>query len=211
VHLRGSSQLHAYEGTHPGAPLDRARALDLALLLPTLPLFLPAIGALALTARLAQGGPVWFLQERVGRGGRTFRVYKIRTMTTEPAPTQRTVTPLGAWLRLRGLDELPQLLNVLKGDMRLVGPRPLTPADFDRLSAAHARFAERARVRPGLTGIAQACQSQGIAQTAALEAGYATHRSALLDVRILLRTAWMNVVGKRRGRWSAVAWEARLA
>jgi lipopolysaccharide/colanic/teichoic acid biosynthesis glycosyltransferase len=191
--------------------MDRARALDLALLLPTLPLFLPAIGALALVAKLRQGGTVWFRQERLGKGGRTFSVYKIRTMTTEPDPKDRSVTPLGAWLRLRGLDELPQLLSVLVGDMRLVGPRPLTPADFERLSTKHPRFAERLRVRPGLTGLAQACQSQGIAQTSALEAGYAATRSAALDLRILCRTAWMNVVGKRRGRWDATEWEARLA
>lgn len=191
--------------------MDRARALDLALLLPTLPFFLPAIGALALAAKLRQGGPVWFHQERLGQGGRTFTVCKIRTMTTEPATEDRRVTPLGGWLRLRGLDELPQLLSVLAGDMRLVGPRPLTPADFERLSAAHPRFTERLRVRPGLTGMAQACQSQGIAQTSALEAGYAASRSAVLDLRILCRTAWMNLVGKRRGRWDAAEWEARLA
>lgn len=191
--------------------MDRARALDLALLLPALPLLGPAVAGLALTAKLVQGGPIWFRQVRLGRGGRRFSVYKIRTMTTEPDPQDRRVTPLGAWLRLRGLDELPQLLNVLRGDMRLVGPRPLTPADFDRLSAAHPRFAERLRVRPGLTGMAQACQSQGIHQTAALEAGYAARRSALLDLRILGRTAWMNIVGKRRGRWDAGEWEARLA
>lgn len=190
--------------------MDRARALDLALLLPTLPLFLPTIGVLAVTAKLRQAGPVWFRQERLGKGGRIFGVYKIRTMTTEPDPQDRRVTPFGAWLRLRGLDELPQLLNVLVGDMRLVGPRPLTPADFERLSAVHPRFSDRLRVRPGLTGLAQACQSQGIAQTSALEAGYADHRSTLLDLRILIRTAWMNVVGKRRGRWDATAWEARL-
>ena len=190
--------------------MDRARAFDLALLLPTLPVFLPAIGLLAITARCVQGGPVWFLQTRVGQGGRTFEVYKIRTMTTNALPSSRTVTPLGTWLRHRGLDELPQLLNVLRGDMRLVGPRPLTPADFERLSTSHPRFSERLRVRPGLTGMAQACQAQGVAQTASLEAGYARHRTALLDLRILLRTAWMNMVGKRRGHWSPTAWEARL-
>jgi len=191
--------------------MDRARALDLALLLPTLPVFLPTIGVLALAARVAQGGPVWFFQERVGRGGRPFRVYKIRTMTTESDPDDRRVTPLGGWLRQRGLDELPQLLNVLSGDMRLVGPRPLTPSDFARLAAAHPRFAERAQVRPGLTGLAQACQAQGLEQTATLEAGYAAHRSVGLDLRILARTAWMNLVGKRRGRWDPAAWETRLA
>lgn len=190
--------------------MDRARALDLALLLPTLPLFLPAIGALAAAAWLTQGGPVWFHQERVGRGGRTFRVHKIRTMTTEPDPRDRTVTPLGRRLRARGLDELPQLLNVLAGDMRLVGPRPLTRGHFERLCARNPAFGDRARVRPGLTGLAQVCQSQSVDETASLEAAYARSRSALLDLRILLGTVRINVVGKARGKWSGATWEARL-
>ena len=80
--------------------MDRARAFDLALLLPTLPVFLPAIGLLAITARCVQGGPVWFLQTRVGRGGRTFEVYKIRTMTTNALPSTRIVTPLGTWMNI---------------------------------------------------------------------------------------------------------------
>jgi lipopolysaccharide/colanic/teichoic acid biosynthesis glycosyltransferase len=190
--------------------MDRARALDLALLLPTLPVFLPAIGALALVARLSQPGPVFFHQERVGRDGRTIRVHKIRTMTTEPDPRDRTVTPLGRWLRARGLDELPQLLNVLRGDMRLVGPRPLTRGDFDRLCARNPTFGDRARVRPGLTGLAQVCQSRSIDETAGLEAAYARSRSALLDLRILLGTVRINAVGKARGKWCSATWGARL-
>ena len=82
--------------------MDRARACDLALLLPTLPAFLPAIGLLAITARCVQGGPVWFLQTRVGQRGCTFEVYKIRTMTPNALPSARTVTPLGTWMNMVG-------------------------------------------------------------------------------------------------------------
>ncbi len=180
-----------------------SRVLDLVLLLPTAPLFGGAVGVLAIVAKVGQGGPVFFVQERVGEGGRPFRVYKIRTMSTEPDPQARTVTPLGGWLRQRGLDELPQLWCVFTGDMRLVGPRPLTVADHERLCAAHPGFERRTSVPPGLTGLAQACQAVGIEQTSRLERWYADHGGVVFDLRILARTAWMNVVGKRRGKWKA--------
>ena len=189
----------------------RKRALDLALLLPTLPVFLPLMGAVALAAWARQGGPVLFHQERVGYRGRTFRVHKIRTMTTEPDPARRTVTPLGRRLRAHGLDELPQLLNVLKGEMSLVGPRPLSRADLDRLSATTPEIADRVAQPPGLTGLAQVTQARGPAENARMDALYGRAWAPLLDVEILLRTAWINAVGKARGRWSPAGAEARLA
>ena len=188
----------------------RKRALDLALLLPTLPLFLPLMGAVAVAAWARQRGPVLFHQPRVGYEGRTFRVHKIRTMTSEADPADRTVTPFGRRARAHGLDELPQLLNVLKGEMSLVGPRPLSRADFDRLCATTPAIGDRVRQPPGLTGLAQACQARGPAENARLDALYARSWSPMLDVEILLRTAWINGVGKRRGRWPVAAAEARL-
>jgi hypothetical protein len=83
--------------------------------------------------------------------------------------------------------------------MSLVGPRPLTPADAARLTAVHPPFAARFAVPPGLTGLAQVCLAQGVALTSELDAAYVRTRSARLDLQILLRTAWMNLVGKRRG------------
>lgn len=180
--------------------LARKRLFDLALLLPLLPLFALLTGALALAVLVCDGRPIFFTQPRVGHRRRIFQVVKLRTMTREPDPADRRPTRLGAFLRQRGLDELPQLLvNVLRGDMSLVGPRPLTEADADRLVAEHPPFAGRFDVPPGLTGLAQVCLAQGSALTAALDAAYAERRSAALDLRILLRTAWMNLVGKRRG------------
>lgn len=175
------------------------RALDLALLLPLVPLFAALIGGLALVVWVGQGRPIFFRQARVGVGGRRFGILKLRTMTTEADPKDRRPTRLGAWLRQRGLDELPQLVNVLVGDMSLVGPRPLTPADAERLSAAYPPFARRFDVPPGLTGLAQICQAQGVELTAELDRAYVLRQSATMDLAILLRTAWMNVVGKRRG------------
>ena len=179
--------------------MTRKRLLDLTLLLPLVPLFAAVTGLLALAVLLADGRPVFFHQTRVGQGQRPFTVWKLRTMTTEPDPRDRTPTRLGAWLRQRGLDELPQLWNVLRGDMSLVGPRPLTPADATRLCAAHPPFAARFAVAPGLTGLAQVCLAQGPALTGQLDAAYVRTRSAALDLKLLLRTAWMNLVGKRRG------------
>lgn len=175
------------------------RLFDLVLLLPLVPLFATAVGLLAALVRVVDGRPVFFAQPRIGAGGRTFTVWKLRTMTCEPAASDRRPTRLGQWLRLRGLDELPQLYNVLIGDMSLVGPRPLTPADAARLTALHPPFAARFAVPPGLTGLAQVCLAQGVALTSELDAAYVRTRSAALDLRILLRTAWMNLVGKRRG------------
>lgn len=179
--------------------MTRKRLLDLALLLPLVPLFAGLVGALALVVLIVDGRPVFFAQPRVGVGGRPFTVWKLRSMTTEPDPEDRRPTRLGQRLRQRGLDELPQLLNVLLGDMSLVGPRPLTPADATRLTALHPPFAARFAVPPGLTGLAQVYLAQGVALTSELDAAYVRTRTATLDLQILLRTTWMNLVGKRRG------------
>ena len=182
------------------SPRSPGRLLDLALLLPLVPAFAVVIGALAAVVWLTDGRPLFFSQPRVGRSRRPFRIWKLRTMTTDADVSQRRPTRLGAWLRHRGLDELPQLFNVLRGDMRLVGPRPLEPKDADRLVAQHGPFAARFDVPPGLTGLAQVCQAQGVQLTARVDAEYAKSRTTSLDLSILVRTAFMNVVGKTRGK-----------
>jgi lipopolysaccharide/colanic/teichoic acid biosynthesis glycosyltransferase len=175
------------------------RALDLALLLPVLPAWAIVTGLLAGIVGLVDGRPIFFTQPRCGRGRTRFRVWKLRTMTTEPDEAARRPTRLGRFLRERGLDELPQLYNVLRGDMSLVGPRPLTPADAARLAGQAARFDERFTVPPGLTGLAQICGVRGAALTAAVDAHYVATASVAGDLGVLGRTAWINVVGKRRG------------
>jgi lipopolysaccharide/colanic/teichoic acid biosynthesis glycosyltransferase len=184
--------------------MDRKRLLDLSLMVPAAPLYGMATALLALAVRIADGPPVFFAQERVGQGGRPFRIWKLRTMTTEADPARRRPTRLGAWMRQRGLDEIPQLFNVLRGDMSLVGPRPLTPADAERLTALHPPFAARFAVAPGLTGLAQVMGPVGVVEsgaavTADRDAEYVRRRGTLLDLRILARTVWINCVGKRRG------------
>ena len=178
----------------------KKRLFDLVLVLGTAPLWAPAIGLMALVAWVDDGRPLFFRQERAGRGLRVFRIWKLRTMTREPDPRQRRPTRFGAWLRDRGLDELPQVLNVLAGDLSLVGPRPLAVADAARLIAEHPPFAQRFNVAPGVTGLAQVSLARGAALTARLDLEYARRRTAVLDLAVLARTAWINVVGKARGK-----------
>ena len=118
----------------------------------------PILAAAALIVRVHFGTPVLFVQERPGLHGRPFRLRKLRTMRHandrhgRMLPDAERLTPVGRWLRALSVDELPQLVNVLQGEMSLVGPRPLLPAYLDRYSPRQAR---RHEVRPGLTGWAQ--------------------------------------------------------
>jgi lipopolysaccharide/colanic/teichoic acid biosynthesis glycosyltransferase len=155
-----------------------------------LALLAPLLGAIAVVIRARMGAPVLFRQTRPGKGGAPFVMYKFRTMTSAP-PDQRRgddrITPLGRHLRRLSLDELPQLWNVLRGDMSLVGPRPL-------LEAYSAWFTERERrrlaVRPGITGWAQVHGRANVPWSERLEmdAWYVDNRSFSLDVKILALT-----------------------
>jgi lipopolysaccharide/colanic/teichoic acid biosynthesis glycosyltransferase len=179
--------------------LRHKRAFDIATTLGMAWFWAPILGTMMLLVLVLDGRPVFFLQERAGRGRSPFRIYKLRTMTTDHDVRQRKPTRFGRFLRDRGFDELPQVLNVLEGTMSLVGPRPLTAADAERLVEVHPPFEARFAVPPGLTGLAQVCLARGSEQTAALDAAYAAERTHWLDTRILFRTVFINLVGKRRG------------
>lgn len=163
----------------------------------------PVLALLALAVRLALGSPVLFRQPRPGRGGRVFTLYKFRTMR-DPAPGARPdaatdaerLTAFGRALRASSLDELPELYNVLRGDMSLVGPRPLLVEYLERYSPEQAR---RHEVRPGITGWAQVNgrNAVGWAERFAMDVWYVDHRSAMLDLRILAMT--LGAVLGRRG------------
>ena len=153
----------------------------------------PVMGAAALGIRATMGGPVLFRQERVGRGNRVFTIYKFRTMR-EAAPGEgpesdaRRITPLGDLLRRTSIDELPQLLNVLKGDMSLVGPRPLLVRYLPRYTAEQRR---RHEVLPGLTGQAQIHGRNAATwdEKFAHDVWYVDHWSLRLDLKVLAKTA----------------------
>jgi lipopolysaccharide/colanic/teichoic acid biosynthesis glycosyltransferase len=178
------------------------RCLDLAGAGAAAALAAPALLALALLVRLRLGRPVLFRQERPGRDGRPFTLLKLRTMRDlrdaagEPLPDERRLGPLGRFLRRSSLDELPELWNVLRGDMSLVGPRPLLLEYLPRYSPEQAR---RHEVRPGITGWAQVNGRNALTweEKFAHDVWYADHLSLGLDLRILGRT--LLAVVRREG------------
>jgi lipopolysaccharide/colanic/teichoic acid biosynthesis glycosyltransferase len=143
------------------------------------------------------GSPVFFRQARPGQGSRHFTLVKFRTMKDAPAGESDAVrlTAFGRLLRASSLDELPQLWNVVKGDMSIVGPRPLLVQYLDRYTPEQAR---RHEVRPGITGLSQVNGRNALEweDKFALDVHYVDHSSFALDVTILLRTVW-NVVARR--------------
>jgi lipopolysaccharide/colanic/teichoic acid biosynthesis glycosyltransferase len=169
------------------------RAFDLTLILFLAPFWLSALLLLFLLVRCRLGSPVFFRQQRPGLHGKPFDIIKFRTMTDarDPAgnllPDRDRLPPFGQWLRATSLDELPELLNVLRGEMSLVGPRPLL---MQYLALYSARQARRHDVKPGITGWAQINGRNAVSweEKFEMDVWYVEHRSFLLDLKILLRT-----------------------
>jgi len=177
------------------------RALDLAVTLPLLVLLSPLFVLVALTVRVALGSPVLFRQTRPGLGGRPFTMYKFRTMEERhdaegrPLPDAERVTRVGSLLRRLSLDELPELFNVARGEMSLVGPRPLLMRYLERYSPEQAR---RHEVRPGITGRAQVegRNALGWEEKFRHDVWYVDHAGLATDLAILLRTPWEMLRGQ---------------
>jgi lipopolysaccharide/colanic/teichoic acid biosynthesis glycosyltransferase len=165
-------------------------------------LFAPVMLTVALLVLLTMGRPVLFRQLRPGLHGKPFVLYKFRTMrdactpSGEPLPDELRLTQFGKWLRSTSLDELPELFNVLKGEMSLVGPRPLLMEYLPRYSPEQAR---RHEVKPGITGWAQVNGRNALSweEKFRLDVWYVDHWNLWLDVKILLLTMWK--VLKREG------------
>ncbi|PWC07590.1 sugar transferase [Mycetocola zhujimingii] len=160
----------------------------------------PVIVVVAILVAVNLGHPIIFSQDRPGKDGKIFKLYKFRTMKiAEPArgfvSDAERLTRFGAALRATSLDELPTLVNVLRGDMSVVGPRPLLVKYLDRYSPEEQR---RHEVRPGITGLAQVNgrNELGWHERFALDVEYVDRRSLFLDFKILLATFW-TVVGRR--------------
>ena len=166
------------------------RLFDIALTLLGLIVLAPVIAVVAFLVRRSLGAPIFFRQERLGRNGEPFAVYKFRTMTDGRdaggalLPDAQRMTRLGNFLRASSLDELPELLNILKGEMSLVGPRPLFVHYAERYTPEQMR---RHDVRPGLTGWAQVNGRNAISweEKFAYDLWYVEHQSLLLDVKII--------------------------
>ena len=178
------------------------RVVDLAFTLPGLALLAPLLTILAALVRAKLGSPVIFRQTRPGLRGAPFELLKFRTMTNNSdaegklLPDDQRLTSLGEFLRKMSLDEFPGLINVIRGDMSLVGPRPLLMQYLDRYTPEQAR---RHEVKPGLTGWAQVNGRNAITweEKFALDVWYVDNRSFWLDLKILAMTAWK--VLKREG------------
>jgi len=182
----------------PGVPKAK-RVLDLVLTIPGLIVISPLLAAVALIIRIRLGRPVFFRQVRPGLRGEPFLVYKFRTMSDlrtadgRLLPDQVRLTGLGRFLRSFSLDELPELFNVLKGEMSLVGPRPLLMEYLSRYTPEQAR---RHDVLPGMTGWAQVNGRNALTweQKFAHDVWYVDHWSMALDVRILAQTLVKTVL-----------------
>ncbi len=163
------------------------RVLDLVLTVVTAPLWLPLMALVACAVRVKLGSPVFFVQERAGRDGKPFRLFKFRSMRTGPGTDAERLTPFGRFLRASSLDELPELLLVLRGTMSLVGPRPLPTAYLPRYTPGQMR---RHEVLPGITGWAQVNGRNLLSWDEKFrhDVWYVDHRSLALDLRILVLT-----------------------
>jgi len=169
------------------------RLFDLALVVPGLVILAPVMGLIAVAVASKVGWPVFFFQRRPGLGGRPFVLLKFRTMTEEAdgegklLPDEERLTRLGRFLRRTSLDELPELINVLKGEMSLVGPRPLLMRYLPYYSPRERR---RMEVLPGITGWAQIQGRNEVPwdERLELDVWYVEHLSFLLDLRILATT-----------------------
>jgi len=178
------------------------RAFDLVLTIPVFILFSPILAMIAILAWLSLGCPILFQQQRPGRSGRPFTVFKFRTMTDardsegDLRPDAERLTRFGRFLRATSIDELPELWNVLKGDMSLVGPRPLLMQYLDRYTPEQAR---RHEVKPGITGWAQVNGRNAITweEKFKLDVWYVDNWSLWLDIKIIGMTIWKIL--KREG------------
>jgi lipopolysaccharide/colanic/teichoic acid biosynthesis glycosyltransferase len=201
----GSADLVDESSSRP--VFDRVKDLmDLCLGVVLLVATAPVLAAAALLVRATSPGPVIYRQTRLGRGGRRYTIYKLRTMTHNceaksgivwATRKDARITPAGRFLRATHLDELPQLWNVLRGEMSLVGPRPERPEIADKLADAIPGYHDRTAVKPGVTGLAQVLLPadtglDSVRRKLTVDRAYIRHRSLWLDMRILAGT-WLHV------------------
>lgn len=167
---------------------------NLILSLTALIFFSPILFIISIFIYLEDSGPIFFLQERIGFRETSFQIIKFRTMR------DFKVTQVGKFLRQTGLDELPQIFNILLGDMNFVGPRPLTKLDINRLGFQDIRFSKRWSVKPGLTGLAQIYPSLDKRISICFDFSYLKSNSNLLNLKLIIITFFMNLFGKKKIR-----------
>jgi lipopolysaccharide/colanic/teichoic acid biosynthesis glycosyltransferase len=165
-------------------------------------LLLPFLALFAILIKVTSKGPVFFKQQRVGKAGKVFEIIKLRTMyfdaeeSTGPIwakPNDPRITPIGRFLRMTHFDEIPQLINVIKGEMSIVGPRPERPVFVDRFKNQIPNYSERLRVKPGITGLAQVCHKydetlRDVKRKLAYDLLYIQRTCLMFDLAILFMT-----------------------
>lgn len=166
------------------------RVLDLVAAAGACAAFAPVAASIAVATWLEDGGSPLFLQRRVGQERRSFTLLKLRSMRGAD------VTRVGRWLRRTGLDELPQLINVARGEMSMVGPRPLTEQDIVRLGWADPSFDWRFTARPGITGLSQLLAGRGERASRRLDRLYLRRQSLSLDLKLIAVSFAVNLIGK---------------
>lgn len=180
------------------------RLLDLSVAVPLTLLLSPLLGVIAVLIKLTSRGPVFFVQERLGRSGSTFQALKFRSMTDKVRTTHQEVfgktsevTAVGNWLRRFKLDELPQVWNIVRGDMSLVGPRPALPAQKAEYTTLAWR---RLEVRPGLTGLSQVNGNIHLSwpERWQYDANYVDQVTFATDATIIFRTLGVVLLGEER-------------
>ncbi|HXG12805.1 MAG TPA: undecaprenyl-phosphate glucose phosphotransferase [Gemmataceae bacterium] len=206
TNLDGLPVIGLRESPHFGLNVVVKRAMDIVLSLVALVVLSPLLLLIAVLVKLTSPGPVFYRQERCGLNGRTFHMLKFRSMRIDAEQQTGAVwarkddprrTPLGAFLRRTSLDELPQLINVLKGDMSLVGPRPERPVFIQQFSKTIPNYMARHCVKAGITGWAQVHGWRGntsLRKRIQYDLYYITHWTPWLDLRILWMTLWHGLV-----------------
>jgi Undecaprenyl-phosphate glucose phosphotransferase len=204
--LDGLPVIGLRESPHFGLNIVVKRAMDIVLSLFALFILSPIMFVVALIVRLTSPGPIFYRQERCGLNGKPFWMLKFRTMRTDAEAQSGPVwaakddprrTPLGAFLRRTSIDELPQLINVLRGDMSMVGPRPERPVFIQQFSKTIPNYMARHCVKAGITGWAQVHGWRGntsLRKRVEYDLYYITHWNPWLDLRILLMTVWKGWV-----------------
>jgi lipopolysaccharide/colanic/teichoic acid biosynthesis glycosyltransferase len=184
--------------TSAAKPYAGKRALDLLVAGTACAAFAPLVAGIAVATWLEDSGSPLFAQPRVGRQRSAFTIFKLRSMR------EQRVTRVGRWLRRTGIDELPQFVNVLRGEMSVVGPRPLTHEDVQRLGWHEPPHDWRFSVNPGITGLSQLMAGPASRSTRRLDRLYLQRQSLSLDLRLIALTFVVNLAGKGNvRRWLA--------
>jgi Undecaprenyl-phosphate glucose phosphotransferase len=209
THLHGMTIISLRENPHYGLNILIKRTMDIVLSLLAIVMLSPLMALIALLIKLTSPGPVLYRQERCGLNGRPFQMLKFRTMRVDAEkdgpqmtrPNDPRRTRLGAFLRATNLDELPQLFNVLRGEMSLVGPRPERPVFVQQFRNTIPNYMARHAVKAGMTGWAQVNGWRGnssLRRRVQFDLYYITHWNPLFDLRILFLTVWRMLFGRQK-------------